>query len=740
MQNKIKKIGTVIVSLLIMAVLLTAIIMQLMITPSGNERYFSGAAERYCQDLIAKGFPNDYAVALTELHLLHPNWEFIPLLITEQKSTYNWNYVIDRETEDGELNVIYKSDTYAPYHHPLNKEIYDNGYYQASRDTVEYFMDPRNFLNEVDVFQFYTLSGNSSATKKQVEAVLAGTFMEESKLENGLTYAEYFMELGKEFDINPIFLAAKVRQEQGTAGTSPIISGVCGTKLHEFYINQTEKSENGSAVLPPTIGSFQDNELLSLNGYYNPFNVGATGTGLFKIYYNAMKRAQTGTPEKADEWGNGGAWNTQWKALYGGAYFLKKNYIDRYQSTVYLQKFDVDGRSESNFSHQYMTAVFGAMGEGRSLYQSFASLDALDSPASFLIPVYADMPDTICADPADGACSVTAQATKKYTYRSDITSPQRQVAENEPLYLTCDTHPNAMLKLAGVVTHSYRVEELEYSWNGGEWQPASDGKNLNVSLFVDEPESSAHILVIRGRTCYETSGNTPQTVNTYFLYAVIYVNVNTPPSVKLSFEVGNTLTEHTVYAGNEVTLPSCNATDFAGWYGSDGSFFPADTTLIVQNDIKFSAIFLDFQIAPGAAISTLDPSPSLRFSVFFRNSEYERLASTNTLSLSATMVAEETHTPVTNLQLCTVTASNDLQKKLTRLDAYTDPLESSAYNTLYYAEFHITLSYTNGTERTMTLSTASFARSAKQVAQLALNDTQTDYAPQRIDFLQSVIE
>ena len=56
------------------------------------------------------------------------------------------------------------------------------------------FVSPKgvNFLNETDIFQFYTLSGGENGTIDAVEAVLAGTFMENAVLENGMTYASYF--------------------------------------------------------------------------------------------------------------------------------------------------------------------------------------------------------------------------------------------------------------------------------------------------------------------------------------------------------------------------------------------------------------------------------------------------------------------------------------------------------------------------------------------------------------------
>lgn len=735
MRQKIKRYGSMIAMILLIALLLGALISQLILHSSGSERYFSGDAEVYCEELIKAGFPEDYAVALTELHLLHPNWEFQPLLVTEQKPQYTWDYVIDRETEDGDTNVIYSSSKYAAYHHPTNREIYDSGYYQASRDTVEYFMDPRNFLNETDIFQFYALSGGRHASPEAVEAILKGTFMENTVLENGKSYAQYLIELGTELDVNPIFLAAKVRQEQGSAGTSPLISGLCGDKLWEFYDEQTQKTDSGKDVLPPKDG-YTEADLKALNGYYNYFNVGATGTGVFKIYYNAMQYAKKGTASMQNAWGGSPSWNTRWKALYGGTAFLKSNYIDAYQSTIYLQKFNVDSRANTNFSKQYMTAVFGAMSEARSLYQSFAALDTLDAHAVFLIPVYGEMPSKPCADPANGSIKDFAQATAKYSYQSEMTSPERISTKSQAIYLTQEVYPTNTLKLSGVVTHDYSLEGLEYAWDGGEWQPASDGKNLNISLFVDFPENTSHILTVRGKATYDVQRNgSAQTIHTYFLYAVIYVNVIPPPSVNLTFEVGNTITNRTLYAGTEITLPECQSYDFAGWHGSDGSFLPSGAELTVHTDVTFSAIFLALQPLDGAALSIDGEQPHLRFSAVLDRDAYQALTdeNQNAVSLFATPVKEGISQSRQSIKLTEISTANG--KQWLRLDVETEPLSPDLYGKAYGAAFYVELEYSNGEKNTLCVSTP-FTRSAEQVAQAAFADTTVTYSASTLSKLQ----
>ncbi len=726
MQATLRKRIIAIATVAVIVLLVVALTVPLVLRVSGSERYFSGDAEVYYESLIEKGFPKDYAVSLTELHLLHPAWEFTPLSITEEKPQYTWDYVIDKETEKGETNVVYSSSTYFDYHHPLNRELYDSGYYQASRETVEYFMDPRNFLNETDIFQFYTLSGGENGTIDAVEAVLAGTFMENAVLENGMTYASYFMQIGQELDVNPLFLAAKVRQEQGGSGRSPLISGTCGSKLWEFYRDQTQKTDTGQAVNPPSSGYTKDG-LLALDGYYNYFNVGATGKGVFSIYLNAMKYAQKGTETMRDAWGGSPAWSTRWKALYGGASFLKTSYIDCYQSTVYLQKFNVDSRANTNFTKQYMTAVFGAMSEGRSLYQSFASLDALDAPATFLIPVYGDMPTKPCADPSGGRVQNLAQATNRYEDLAELTAPQRLEAKNQPIYTSAEVYPNATLKLAGTLsrksnfdTPDYTVEGLEYAWDGGEWQTASGSKKLDLSLIIHFPENTSHILTVRGKTSYRSG--TSQTVTSYVLYAVIYVNVVPPPSVTLFYRVGNTLTERTLTAGSRVTLPVCDASDFAGWQGSDGSFLPSGADFVIESDLTYAAVFLSLQTLEGASLRLTEPSPALRFSAVLDAKSYRALTEQNpdTLRLSASISDGEQ----TDVALSTSKVLHADGREWLCMDVHTPSLTD--YETAYRATFYAELRYTDGT--TATLSATGDARDAQSVAQAALADTRASYS------------
>lgn len=731
--NAKRTVGTLF-SLLLILVVVAIMIPQLTLPTSGNSRYFSGEAENYYNELIELGFPKDYAASLTELHLLHPTWSFSPLLITEQTPGYTWSYVIDQECKDPEANIIYSSSTYQDYHHPTNRELYDAGYYQVSRETVEYFMDPRNFLNETDIFQFYSLAGANPQAKSSVEAILAGTFMENQKLENGMTYAEYFIVLGDIFDINPVFLATKVRQEQGVNGTSPLISGACGTKLWEFYKNGTQTNESGNPVNAPLSGHTKE-ELTALDGLYNYFNVKAMGNGLFEIYYNAMQYAQNGTQNMVSEWNGSGAWNTRWKALYGGANFLASRYIGSYQSTVYLQKFNVDGRASGNFSHQYMASVFGALSESRTLFQSFSTLNALDHDAHFLIPVYSGMPETPVADPSNGAYSLTAQATARYSYQSEMTSPIRVSDKNAPLYLEKEVYTDDLLSLEGAVLHSYTVEGLEFSWDGEEWLPLTDGKIIKKSFRCDFEENTEHILLIRGTASYTSSS---KKIYSHFLYAVVYVRVIPRPNVVLKYQVGNVETEKSYLLDTQITLPKSDAPDFAGWYGSDGSFLPSGANVFLTQDITYSAVFLDYQTLSGAALVTTESSPCIRFSAVVRKDALDRIADLpeNTVSFSAELFENQSSVLISKAEKTATEAANG--KDWARLDLLTAPLSSDQFSNRFSVRFYAKINYTNGESIRLCAQGESALRSAKDIAQAALEDQTVHYSTSMLAVLHYV--
>ena len=368
------------------ASILTAV--ALFMTFSAIETNKASAADHF-GEFVEAGFPPSYAHSLAALKAKYPSWRFEALDISALNPAYTFSYVLAKQTEKADTNLVPPNEKYSAYRKSGSGAVYDGGWYSASSDAVAHFLNPRNFLDEVHIFMFEDISSPMALGEAEriAKGVLAGTFMENMVLENGKSVPRYLAEIGAELGVAAPFLAARIRLEQG-AKPSPLSSGNCGDILLNYYRNKTYSDERGLVLTPSRY--ITDGELLAYNGLYNFFNIGASGTGLFEIYENAMKTAKKGSPSMAGAWGSA-AWNADYKGIYGGALELKRKYVNDYQNTLYLQKFNVDPRSSRNFWGQYMQNLLGAYLESESVAKAYAGVGATHSAFTFLIPVYSGM-------------------------------------------------------------------------------------------------------------------------------------------------------------------------------------------------------------------------------------------------------------------------------------------------------------------------------------------------------------
>ncbi len=313
--------------------------------------------ENYIQWLVDQGFPTSYAEKLAVLHSKYPNWKFEPVL-----TGLDWNTVIEKESVLP-INMVYttandaqKSTVSGAYNWATNTWTILDGtsWVAASSGMISYCMDPRNFLDETNIFQFETLQYADYQNVNDVKSVLSGTFMSgDLRDDSSRTYADTFMEAGKSANVNPTHLATRCRQEQGINGTSPLISG--------------------------TYSGYE--------GLYNYFNIGAYGTPVSVLYERGLTTARK----------NG--WTSVYKAIVGGASYLADRYINLGQNTLYFQKFNVVNSYSGLYGHQYMANVQAAISEGRTMGKGYA-----DKTQAFVfrIPVYKNMPSAVCELPNNG--------------------------------------------------------------------------------------------------------------------------------------------------------------------------------------------------------------------------------------------------------------------------------------------------------------------------------------------------
>ena len=284
-------------------------------------------------------FPAGYQAALKELKKKYPNWIFV-----RYNTELDWNTAVTNEMQGGRSLVSASSPDWA------KGEYYGAGWYNASREVLEAYMDPRNALREGAIFQFEQLTYNETYhTKEAVKAFLENTFMNSSADAPGTNMKFYhiFYMIGQEENrkVSPFHLAARVLQEQGK-GTSPIISG--------------------------TVEGYE--------GYYNYFNVGANGKTTEDIIHNGLEYAK----------------NHEWKGAYfsilGGANLLTNSYIRNGQDTLYLQKFNVNKNSPYGlYQHQYMQNISAPTSEAANVFKLYSSANALNNSFVFKIPVYQNM-------------------------------------------------------------------------------------------------------------------------------------------------------------------------------------------------------------------------------------------------------------------------------------------------------------------------------------------------------------
>lgn len=299
--------------------------------------------QNYANSLRAKGFPESYVESLTKIHAIHPKWNF-----EVSKTNVTLNEAVDGEYSPVSKNLISTTNknqlSTDPAAYNGNYIQFEPGWYAPSKDTLKYYMDPRNFLDDNSIFMFEQLSYNNAVSEDDVQTMLNGTFLAGSFMYNGqaYTYAKAFMDAGKEYNVNPVHLAARVLQEQGTNGSA------------------TSDMDGGDGQI-----------------YHNYFNFNASGSSTGEIVANALSYAKSR------------GWNNPYLAIKGGASGIANGYISNNQDTLYYQKFNIVG--ESRYWHQYMANIQAPYKESYTTYSSYFNNNLLNNSYTFKIPVYSDM-------------------------------------------------------------------------------------------------------------------------------------------------------------------------------------------------------------------------------------------------------------------------------------------------------------------------------------------------------------
>lgn len=332
--------------------------------------------EEFELSMIKEGFPESYKPYLRELHKRYPSWVF-----EAYHTGLDWNTVIQNESKVG-INLItnskdlgWKSFAESAYNWKTDKFIpYDGStWVTSSKEANEYYMDPRNFLDEQTIFQFELLRYKSEYQNAEgVEGILFNTalyntsyvYKDDYGQEASYSYGETFIKAAEYSGVSPYHLASRVKQEVVT-GTKTLSNSVSGTvagyeNLFNFYnIGAYHSTTTGGAII--------NGLTYARNGVTN-----ATTNQLYMI-----------------------PWTSPYKSIVGGSYILGNNYINRGQDTIYLQKFNVT--PTSTYSHQYMANVEAPWAEAKKVYAAYNGM--MNVPIVFSIPVYYNMPATAAPVP-----------------------------------------------------------------------------------------------------------------------------------------------------------------------------------------------------------------------------------------------------------------------------------------------------------------------------------------------------
>ena len=323
------------------------------------------AGQKYVQkvELGIENFPENYKKIINDFidQTGYTNWTF-----QAYYTGIDWNDFVKQQAKCGRSRVNKIFDK--AYRCTCNNVA--GGYYCANSAITSYYMDPRNFINERNIFQFLNVSYNEQLYTKEIVHNLVNNYKvfnygkpitfkrADTNKEVTMTYTDIIMEAAKITSMSPISMAIKIVQEVGDSG-----SGSTDGKNKKY---------------PST---------------YNFFNIGATDTG------------GSGDPiENGLKYANSKKWNCPYTSIVGGAKFNSSDYIKAGQNTAYFYKFDCVGNkilnpketqtiTVSNLNHNYMTNIMDPYSQSAILFDTYNNNKLAKESLNFIIPVYDNMPE-----------------------------------------------------------------------------------------------------------------------------------------------------------------------------------------------------------------------------------------------------------------------------------------------------------------------------------------------------------
>lgn len=349
----------------------------------GYVRYINGSYLSFPQESLTENtnfnnelaaFPASYHDALRALHEKYPAWHF-----KARTMDYTWEAGLDEQM------YSYKSNT-IPTSKPDGFKMVANGTYNfdthtyigldgaswvaASKKAVAYYMDPRNWLDEINVFMFESLVYDpATQSEAMVKSLLSETAIDPK-------FSSSYMKAGETYNISPVYLAAKSKLELGP---------------YDYMVSGTKFTYNGKTY----------------KGFYNAYNIGASDSASGDAAKKGLVFAASGSSYLRP-------WKTLDLAIRGGAMYIAEDFVGNNQHTMYYERFNVANGLPAIGTHQYMTNTMAAATQANITYWEYEENNMLNTAFTFEIPVYQDMPATKAKEPGKGNNNYFLDSLKVY--------------------------------------------------------------------------------------------------------------------------------------------------------------------------------------------------------------------------------------------------------------------------------------------------------------------------------------
>lgn len=470
---------------------------------SGIEPY-----KDYCDSLKKKGFLDSYCPYLYYLHSKYSGWQF-------EADVINLDFM-QVALEESKRSVLATNNK----NYWISDKAHEGSYYYVNPSVNASFLDPRNSLFEETIFQFLDFQTSKDFTNDITMSKISGKG-------NLSKYYEAYKNAGSVYEVNPLHLMARSKQEGANNATYNSVAGIFTTNVSKDPTYTYNKMARGN----------------TLDGYYNYYNIGAWyGNG-----YSAIGRglAYAGGFLEKDECydiNNGigiyntsrcgeisyqRPWNTPEKAISGGAEFIALGYVKKGQNTNYYEKFNVSSKTQYDiYTHQYMTNIHAPASESNSLKDAYAAGNLMNSEFTFVIPVYKNMPndasEAVDKSTNSKLSSITVDDKVITGFDSDVVEYNYNViTDSEEIKIGAKTE-DSKARVTGTGTYSFSEGVVSVTLV----VTAEDGSTTNYKLIVKQIVPVKNITVgeivskmgvkIDGSIMYGISPNTSVTtlVNT----------------------------------------------------------------------------------------------------------------------------------------------------------------------------------------------------------------------------------